>query len=133
MDPAKNTGIPNVTCVSAGNCIAVGVYTDIDNDDRGLLLTERNGSWQRGVEARLPANVSLPTKDRKGVTDNLVLLSGACTSVGNCYAVGNYFTGANTLEPLIITERDGSWQTGVAAPAASRRDRTRPEVCPVYG
>ena len=116
LNTARNTGIADVTCVSAGNCTAVGVYTDVSNTDRGLLLTERHGRWQRGVEARLPSNVAAAVKDRKGVADNLVLLSTACSSVGNCYAVGNYFTGANTVEPLIIAEHDGHWQTGTAAP-----------------
>jgi hypothetical protein len=116
LDPAKNTGLADVSCVSAGNCTAVGVYTDKGDTDRGLLLTERGGKWLRGVEARLPSNVAPPAKDRKGVLDNLVLLSDACTSAGNCYAVGNYFTGANTLQPLIVAERDGHWQPGTAAP-----------------
>ncbi len=116
MDPAKNTGIADVSCVSAGNCTAVGVYTDRRNEDLGLLLSERGGRWRRGVAARLPGNAMAPSKSRKGVADNLVLLSGACTSVVDCYAVGNYFTGANTLQPLIVAERNGRWQTGTVAP-----------------
>jgi hypothetical protein len=116
LDPAKNTGIADVSCVSAGNCTAVGVYTDAGNTDRGLLLTERGGKWQRGVETRLPANAMAGAKHHKAVNDNLLVLSAACTSAGNCYAVGNYSTSANTLEPLIIAERDGRWQTGSAAP-----------------
>jgi hypothetical protein len=116
LDPSKNTGIADVSCVSAGNCTAVGIYTDADNDDRGLLLTEMGGKWQRGVEARMPGDAVAPTKNKKTAGENLVVLSDACTSVGNCYAVGNYFTGANTLEPLIIAERNGRWQKGTAAP-----------------
>jgi hypothetical protein len=116
LDPAKNTGIADVSCVSAGNCTAVGLYTDAGDVDRGLLLTERHGRWSRGVEARAPGNVAPPAKNHKGVADDLVLLSAACTSVGNCYAVGDYYTGANTLQPLIVTERNGRWQTGAAAP-----------------
>jgi hypothetical protein len=116
LDPANNTGVVNVRCVSAGNCTAVGLYTDATNNDRGLLLTERGGKWQRGIEARLPSDVMPPAKNRKTVDDNLVILSVACTSVGNCYAVGNYVTSANTLEPLIIAERNGQWLTGTVAP-----------------
>jgi hypothetical protein len=116
LSPANNTGLADVSCVSAGNCTAVGVYTDATNNDRGLLLTETGGRWQRGVEARLPSNVMAPGKVHKTVGDNLVLLSDACTSVGNCYAVGNYFTGSNTLQPLIIAEHNGRWQKGTVAP-----------------
>jgi hypothetical protein len=116
LDPANNTGVVNVRCVSPGNCAAVGLYTDATNNDRGLLLTERGGKWQRGIEARLPSDVMPPAKNRKTVQDNLVILSVACTSVGNCYAVGNYVTSANTLQPLIVAERNGKWLTGTVAP-----------------
>ncbi len=116
LDPAKNTGIADVSCVSAGNCTATGVYTDSRDEDLGLLLTERAGRWQRGVRARLPSDAMTPAKGRKQVADNLVLLSDACTSVGNCYAVGEYFTSANTLQPLIVAERNGRWRKGMVAP-----------------
>ncbi len=115
MNPSRNTGIADVSCVSPGNCAAVGVYTDATNSDRGLLLSERHGRWSKGVEAQLPANVLRPNR-HAATADAIVLLGVACTAPGDCYAVGNYVTASNTLEPLIITERNGRWGAGRVAP-----------------
>ncbi len=41
---------------------AVGRYTDAKRTDHGVLFTEKNGHWSRGVRMRLPTNaVSLTT------------------------------------------------------------------------
>src|SRR5437588_341893 len=45
-----------VSCASAGNCAAVGIYTDSSGNQQGLLLTETSGNWDTGVEAVPPAN-----------------------------------------------------------------------------
>src|SRR5580658_8974970 len=37
MNLAFNTGIADVSCVTVGNCAAVGIYTDDKNQDRGLM------------------------------------------------------------------------------------------------
>ncbi|HEY1510036.1 MAG TPA: hypothetical protein VGF93_13585, partial [Solirubrobacteraceae bacterium] len=49
-----------VSCNSPGNCSAVGTYLDNVNNEQGLLLTERGGSWTPS-EASMPAgSVGLP-------------------------------------------------------------------------
>lgn len=116
LNPAKNTGLTGVSCVAAGECTAVGVYTDRANEDRGVMLTEHHSHWQRGDAAGLPGNAQRPRKGHRATADNMVLLSVGCVSVGNCYAVGNYVTDANTLQGLIVTEHDGHWRTGRPAP-----------------
>ena len=40
-----NVWLTSISCPSAGNCTAVGRY----NGYQGLLLTEKNGHWARGV------------------------------------------------------------------------------------
>src|SRR5438270_12222808 len=46
----------SVSCPLAGDCSAVGGYTDSAGHRQGLLLTETGGTWTRGVEATLPVN-----------------------------------------------------------------------------
>src|SRR5439155_763647 len=51
----------SVSCASAGNCTAVGIYQDVSSGDFNrhvLLLSETSGAWAAGVEASLPANAS---------------------------------------------------------------------------
>ena len=46
-----------VSCASAGNCTAVGYYSAGRAFERqGLLLSEVNGTWARGVRAPLPSD-----------------------------------------------------------------------------
>ncbi len=106
---AANTGarVSSVSCASAGNCTAVGVYDTSSNGGtaRGLLLTETAGVWSTGVDALLPANAgSLP-----GVS----LPSVSCASAGNCTAVGTYDTSDGNFHGLLLTQTTGNWSTGI--------------------
>jgi hypothetical protein len=97
----------SVSCTSAGNCSAVGSYYDSSGTE-GLLLTETAGNWATGVEAPLPANAAATNR-------NAGLNSVSCGSVGNCTAVGSYSDGTEA-EGLLLSEKAGSWETGVEAP-----------------
>jgi hypothetical protein len=114
---ARVAGLSSVSCTSAGNCTAVGVYNgsyyDFDCDKygcdsvleaEGLLLTETAGTWSADAAA-LPSPAA-------GVES---LASVSCSSPGNCSAVGNYIGDNNSVdtEALALTETDGNWSTGV--------------------
>ena len=107
---ADSTGaadLSSVSCASAGDCTAVGIYLDGKNNIQGLLLTESSGVWATGVEASLPNAGSLP---------NVSLSSVSCASAGNCAAIGTYVAddnGSNIRRGLLLTESSGVWATGV--------------------
>jgi hypothetical protein len=98
----------SVSCVSAGDCGAAGVYTDSSGDSEGLLLTERAGVWATGVEASLPANAAANPSAFVG--------SVSCASAGDCSAVGVYTDSSGHAQGLLLTETSGTWATGVQAP-----------------
>jgi hypothetical protein len=79
---------------------------------QGLLLTQTDGKWATGVEARLPAGTWV-----SGNGPAATLKSVSCASAGNCIAVGSYIKGHRELEavPLLLTQTDGKWAKGVAA------------------
>ena len=109
--PANASATPNVTlssvsCVSAGNCSAVGNYYD-GASYQGLLLSESSGTWGTGIEAALPANAA--------ASPNVSLSSVSCASVGNCSAVGVYDDSSNEQQGLLLSESSGTWGTGVEA------------------
>jgi hypothetical protein len=103
--------LTSVSCVSAGNCSAIGSY-NIDNSysgalPEGVLLIERAGKWRRGVMARPPENAW-------GKYVRLDAIS--CASPGNCGAIGDYESGGGTRERLtLLTETAGKWGGGVQA------------------
>src|SRR5438876_971921 len=114
--PDPRVSISSVSCASAGNCSAVGEYTDSSGHEQGLLMTETAGTWVTGVEASLPAGAA---------SDPQVSLSSvSCASAGNCSAVGAYRDSSGHNQGLLLTETAGTWATGVEAslPAGAGTD-----------
>jgi hypothetical protein len=109
----------SISCASAGNCSAVGLYDiqyvvtgrDLEEERaKGLLLTETAGSWAQGVEASLPANAAGPD-----ALDYASLSQVDCASAGNCSAVGHYYDKGRGSHGLLLNETDGSWAPGAEA------------------
>src|SRR5207248_2898805 len=112
-DPPANAGsnpgvgLVSVSCASAGNCSAVGYYSDSLSHQQGLLLTETAGTWATGVYATPPATAgSIPA---------VSLYSVSCAAAGDCSAVGYYVDSSNHQEGLLLSEAAGAWATGVEA------------------
>jgi hypothetical protein len=106
--------ITALACPSPGNCTAVGLYGDPSGSPQGWLLSEMNGTWGPGVEARLPENAL--HSEGSYLYPVIGLGSVTCTSVGNCTALGGYLDDRQNEDGLILTERDGRWSTGEESP-----------------
>lgn len=116
--PEVGGGLDLVSCPAAGDCTAVGWYT---NRDAGhsvypWVLTESGGTWSSGQDALLPADASILGDLDKGPSPFFGFTGLSCPSVGNCTAVGGYEHTDGGEEGLILTERDGVWSEGVKAP-----------------
>ena len=132
--PNPQAGLSSVSCASAGNCTAVGEYSNNSPTTQGLLLTQTGGTWATGVEAPLPANA-----ETSAPGSLYSLNSVSCASAGNCSAVGAYLDNSINGHGLLLTETAGSWATGVdaALPADAATDQQfvllRSVSCPTAG
>ncbi len=106
--------LQSVSCPSAGECSAIGEYTDSSEIEHALLLSETSGTWGTGVEAIMPANVTA------GAGGRLTGLS--CSSAGNCVAVGHYAVGGSQYQGLLLSETSGTWGAGVEATPPANAD-----------
>jgi hypothetical protein len=109
-----------VACASAGNCTAVGTYTDKDATagEYPWVLQETAGRWASGVPARLPADANAHGDSERGGTAPFFGFTGlTCPSAGNCTAVGGYWGKTDVEQGLILTERNGKWSRGIKAPS----------------
>jgi hypothetical protein len=99
-----------VSCSSSANCVASGEY----HDDQALLLTGSGTSWS-AVDAALPPN-NFDGESR--------LVSAACQSAGQCFAVGHYWDAVTTQAGLTASGNGPSWTDaeGPLPPAASAAD-----------
>lgn len=106
--------IQGLSCWAAGNCAAVGIYGDRQGSPQGWLLTETNGTWAQGVEARLPANAS--TQEGTYLYPVIEVGPVSCAPNGACVAVGGYVDRRAHQFGMILSEDAGSWGPAKQAP-----------------
>ena len=90
----QGVSLTSVSCVSAGNCAAVGSYGIGTGGGAPLLLTESGGSWATGIEPSVPPNAS--------PASFVSLSSVSCGSAASCGAVGSYWASSGSNYGLLI-------------------------------
>jgi hypothetical protein len=106
--------LTQVACASAGNCSAVGSYTDNNGATHALLISEQASRWLAGTSMLLPGNAS--------TFPDAFLSSVTCTTVGNCSAIGNYDNSSGDTEGLVTVESARAWKraTAMVMPAGAK-------------
>ena len=94
-----------VSCTSAGNCVAAGTYTDRLRRVQAIAATQSKGVWGAAHGIAPPANaLTAPGRQHDELS------SVACTSTGNCIAVGSYrATSGSEEQAMLTTETHGAW------------------------
>jgi len=98
---AVSTLTSELTCASRGYCVVVGTYEASPGKylSYGFVATGSGGRWTAAMTA-------VPPADSAGIED----LDGvACTSPGNCVAVGSALNSAYVRVPIVLTESGGIW------------------------
>jgi hypothetical protein len=93
-----------VSCPSAGNCAAIGIYAGNTFPVLGLLLNQSAGTWAPGEEAVLPAGA---TNFAGGLGAEI-----SCPSVGGCSAVSEFNDSSGFLHGMLLGEAGGGGTTG---------------------
>jgi hypothetical protein len=112
LNTAGHAEITSISCASAGNCAAGGIYWSQDNvglSVQPFVVDEIGGTW--GTAAQIPGISSLNTGR------NATLNSVSCGSAGNCSAGGSYYS--NGLHPYVASETDGTWGAAEEVPGAN--------------
>jgi hypothetical protein len=92
--------IISVSCASAGNCSAAGLFYARSGHIQPFVASERHGTWSRVIE--VPGSRALSAGKRAYV------ISVSCGAPGDCAAGGAYSDG-NFAHALVVTERNGTW------------------------
>jgi hypothetical protein len=110
------SGIETISCASAGNCTAGGVYTQGLNRYQVFVTSQVRGMWTRAL--RIPGTAVL----NKGL--NAAVTSLSCGSPGNCTAIGNYEQKRNrnfVIYNSVFAARqiNGKWRTARRVPSVN--------------
>ncbi len=96
LSAGAGAGVDSVSCSSAGNCAAVGSYTDNGGEPKAYVVTETDGTWGNAEKA--------PALNRHAST----LASVSCASAGNC-AAGGSFEVRSGIQAWVVSETRGTW------------------------
>ena len=112
---ALNSGgysvVNSVSCATAGNCAAGGIYTDGSAQRQAFVVGEKNGSW--GSTIKVPGSATLNSGGFAQV------LSVSCATAGNCAAGGNYKDGSGHYQAFVVAETHGSWGRMIEVPGSA--------------
>jgi hypothetical protein len=116
LNKGESAQVNQVSCGVAANvsivtCAAVGSYTTTAGAGQAFTATQANGKWGPAVE--VPGSAKL----NKGGFAQLNTVS--CPTAGNCSAGGSYAPSSTTTQPLVVTEKNGTWGTAIALPGSA--------------
>jgi len=93
LDVGHFSDLQSVSCASAGNCAAIGFYTDASGTGQVFTIDEVNGTW--GSAAKLPG------PSNQGIFSPQSVVS--CWSAGNC-ASGGVIATSTALQAIVSVE-----------------------------
>ena len=88
--------ISSVSCVSAGNCSAVGRFKNAAGDDEAFTMTSTGGAWGQATPAVFAEGV-------QNTAPNAWFDSVACWSAGRCTAVGGFANATGGYEAFTMS------------------------------
>jgi hypothetical protein len=111
--------IRSISCSSAGNCTAVGEFTNPATYPQAFTMSSVNGVWSPGRPTEFAPNIRNPTGESE-------LVSVSCASAGNCVAVGEYWNLEYRRRPFLVVSTGGTWGPAVPVTFPDLVERTPP-------
>jgi D-alanine-D-alanine ligase-like ATP-grasp enzyme len=101
--------ITSVSCASAANCSAGGIYVSRDGNDHLFVVSQIKGTWGRAEKV---TGTAAPAAGGFGA-----YISVSCGSAGNCSAVGGYFPhSGDRYHVFVVSQKNGTWGTAEKVP-----------------
>ena len=101
--------VRSVSCASAGNCAAGGIYTDRRGRIRAFVVSQRRGVWRRAI--------GVPGLDALNPFGSARVLSVSCASAGSCAAGGWYKDHSGHQQGFVVSQRRGVWRRAIEVPS----------------
>jgi hypothetical protein len=108
-----DAGVSGVTCATAGDCVAVGSYTDGAHHGQAFLAAEKSGTWGKAIE--VPGTAAL----NKGGAADALAVSCSKTTVNECTMAGTYTDSSHRIQLFVADEKGGHWGAAHALPGAA--------------
>ena len=103
--------IASLSCASAGDCSAVGDYSDPSDMGEVFVVSEVNGIW--GKTKEVSGMAALNTQGDAGI------LTVSCASAANCSAGGWYTATSSGVQAFVVSEVKGTWGKASEVPGTA--------------
>ena len=116
---ALNTGVEDgisvISCPSAGNCTAGGLYTETEGNSDSFVVSEVHGKWGQAFELQ----TNIPGFNGPD-GDSITVLS--CPSAGDCVVGGvdNVEHDALAASVFVASEVHGTWGKAIPVPNSNK-------------
>jgi hypothetical protein len=110
LNAGGSAGFTSVSCASAGNCSAGGLYTDGSGHLQAFVVSQAGGNWGQAEE--VPNTATLNTGG------NARIESVSCASAGNCSA-GGYYTASSGQQAFVVSQAGGNWGQAKEVPGTA--------------
>ena len=107
-------GASSLSCPTAGNCAAGGLYTDAAGKQQAFVVNETGGTWGTAIE--VPGSAALNAFGRASV----VSISCPKSSPRSCAAIGNYGDATGHSQSFLVSEANGTWGTAIPVPGVTQ-------------
>jgi hypothetical protein len=120
LNQGENAQVSQVSCAESARlasiitCVAAGFYSSSEHQGQAFTATLANGTW--GPAVQVPGLAAL---DRGGFAE---LSSVSCPTAGDCSAGGSYDSSPTSLQPFVVTEKDGTWGKAIEVPGSAILD-----------
>jgi len=109
LDAGGGAEVDSVSCATAGNCAAIGPYSD-GSGTQVFVASKANGTWGNAIE--VPGLGAL-NKHGAVAPDSV-----SCASAGNCAAAGGYLDGSFRYQVFVVSETNGTWGNAIEVPGS---------------
>ena len=103
--------ITSLSCASAGNCSAGGVYDGTPTSGQVFVVSQVNGTWHAAI--KVPGTAALNQGGNAEIT------SVSCGSVGNCSVGGDYRDSSGNFQVFVASQAHGTWHTAIEVPGTA--------------
>ena len=93
--------VTSLSCGVAGNCAAVGSFSDSRGRSHSLVVNEVKGTW--GAASQLPGETMFTSDGNMGIE------SVSCAAAGDCSAGGFYTKDGGRIQAFVADEGSGGW------------------------
>lgn len=114
IDKGNFAKVMAVSCPSAGDCAAGGIYLDSSHHTQGFVVDEVNGRWGRAEPVP-----GLGVINRGGDAQISVV---SCAAAGDCSAAGTYARNSADYRAFVVSEVNGRWRTAIEIPGTAGFD-----------